>query len=134
VTGAMLEIELVVCDNVVGPLTRDWPNPGPSEVAGRNAINGRAPMFETFYFLFGAIIGLLYPPLTKRWAAIQKFGLFLGLLSLASMLFAISVHWTNLPIVRVAWLIAIVCFLGFQIVGNACRRHHETRASSRPRE
>jgi hypothetical protein len=85
-----------------------------------------------FYYLFGAVVGVLYPAKSRAWARWQIAGLALGLIALAAFGLAVSIAWMT-DGSRVVWpsvLIGSTCLTGYAIVGNVCRKFHEGKYAS----
>lgn len=84
------------------------------------------------YFLFGALVGVLYPAKSRGWARWQWCGVALGLMALLAFSLAAIVAWMTdgSPVVWPAVLIGLACLTGYAIVGNVCRKFHEGQESS----
>lgn len=76
------------------------------------------------YYLFGALLGVLYPARSRGWAVWQLYGLALGLIGLlAFVLAAIVAQLTDRsPLVWPSLLIGFTSLTGYALVGNVCRR------------
>lgn len=79
------------------------------------------------HYLFGALVGVLYPARSRKWARWQIFGLALGLIALIALGLAATVAWLTdgSPVFWLSVLIGLGCLTGFAIVGNVCRKFHE---------
>ncbi len=87
---------------------------------------------EVISYLFGALVGVLYPARSRGWARWQLCGLALGLIALLAFGLAAIVAWLTdgSPVVWPAVLIGIACLTGYAIVGNVCRTFHEGKDAS----
>ena len=84
------------------------------------------------YYLLGALVGVLYPARSRRWARWQLCGLGLGLIALLAFGVAAFVAWLTdgSPVVWPSVLIGFGCLAGYAIVGNVCRKFHEGKDAS----
>jgi hypothetical protein len=80
-----------------------------------------------FVSLFGAFVGILYPPQSRAWARAQK--LAIALLCAAVTLWAAAYAAAKmLGSGVVPWsltIFGIALFLGYLAIGNTCRIYHE---------
>ncbi|MCP4787920.1 MAG: hypothetical protein GY903_34375 [Fuerstiella sp.] len=80
------------------------------------------------YGFIGALFGVTWPPKSPTWARWQKIGIGFGVSAVATFLLSFGAAYFDVWGAAARYLFGLACLLmvGYMIVGNICRKYHES--------